>query len=139
MVVYNSFKHSRTFTCKKTSVTSSYTSFTKPWILTCTHKHHIISTQYPPHKCLNEKSYLHCLRILIMFWLYKDLVVIMKEIMSWLFKDPISNELAQFDHAQSNNKKWPKMFKLPQMNIFLEKQLIKFSCTYWPLSFCKIF
>ena len=74
-----------------------------------------------------------------MFWLYKDLVVIMKEIMSWLFKDPISNELAQFDHAQSNNKKWPKMFKLPQMNIFLEKQLIKFSCTYWPLSFCKIF
>ena len=25
------------------------------------------------------------------------------------------------------------------MNFFLEKQLIKFSCTYWPLSFCKIF
>ena len=24
------------------------------------------------------------------------------------------------------------------MNLFLEKQLIKFSCTYWPLSFCKI-
>ena len=24
------------------------------------------------------------------------------------------------------------------MNFFLEKQLIKFSCTYWPLSFCKI-
>ena len=31
------------------------------------------------------------------------------------------------------------MIKLPQMNFFLEKQLIKFSCTYWPLSFCKIF
>ena len=25
------------------------------------------------------------------------------------------------------------------MNFFLEKQLIKFSCAYWPLSFCKIF
>ena len=24
------------------------------------------------------------------------------------------------------------------MNFFLKKQLIKFSCTYWPLSFCKI-
>ena len=31
-----------------------------------------------------------------------------------------------------------KKIKLPQMNFFLEKQLIKFSCTYWPLSFCKI-
>ena len=32
-----------------------------------------------------------------------------------------------------------KKIKLPQMNFFLKKQLIKFSCTYWPLSFCKIF
>ena len=32
-----------------------------------------------------------------------------------------------------------KKIKLPQMNFFLEKQLIKFSCTYWALSFCKIF
>ena len=40
--------------------------------------------------------------------LIKDLVVIMKEIMSWLFKDPISSSLAQFYHAQSNSKKWPK-------------------------------
>ena len=31
-----------------------------------------------------------------------------------------------------------KKIKLPQMNFFLEKQLIKFSCTYWPLSFCKM-
>ena len=31
-----------------------------------------------------------------------------------------------------------KKIKLPQTNFFLEKQLIKFSCTYWPLSFCKI-
>ena len=32
-----------------------------------------------------------------------------------------------------------KKIKLPQMNFVLEKQLIKFSCTYQPLSFCKIF
>ena len=31
-----------------------------------------------------------------------------------------------------------KKIKLPQMNFVLEKQLIKFSCTYQPLSFCKI-
>ena len=34
-------------------------------------------------------------------WLFKDPVVIMKEIMSWLFKDPINSGLAQFDHVQS--------------------------------------
>ena len=41
-------------------------------------------------------------------WLFKNPVVIMKDIMSWLFKDPINNDLVQFDHAQSNSKKWPK-------------------------------
>ena len=40
--------------------------------------------------------------------LFKDPVVIMKEIMSWLFKDPINSDLAQFDDAQWNDKKWPK-------------------------------
>ena len=40
--------------------------------------------------------------------MFKDPVVIMKEIMSWLFKDSINSGLAQFDHAQSNSKKWPK-------------------------------
>ena len=44
----------------------------------------------------------------IMSWLFKDPVAIMKEIMSWLFKDPTNSGLAQFDHAQSNSKKWPK-------------------------------
>ena len=34
-----------------------------------------------------------------MFWLFKDPVVIIKEIMSLLFKDPINSGLAQFDHA----------------------------------------
>ena len=81
------------------------TSFTEPWILTSTHKNHIIFIQYPSHKCLTEKSCLDCLRILIMSWLFQDVVVIVKEIMSWLFKDPINNGLAQFDHAQSNSKK----------------------------------
>ena len=36
------------------------------------------------------------------------LVAIMKEIMSWLFRDLINSDLAQFHHAQSNSKKWPK-------------------------------
>ena len=35
----------------------------------------------------------------------------MKEIMSWLFEDSINSGLAQFDDAQSNNKKWPKGLK----------------------------
>ena len=62
--------------------------------------------------------------LVIMSWLSKDLIVTV----AWL----------NFDHAQSNSKKWPKKIKLPQMN-FLEKQLIKFSCTYLPLSLCKKF
>ena len=44
----------------------------------------------------------------IMSSLFKNLVPIMKEIMSWLFKDLINSDLAQFDHAQSNSKKWPQ-------------------------------
>ena len=43
--------------------------------------------------------------------LFKNPVVIMKEIMSCLFKDPINSGLAQFDHAKSNSKKWPKGWK----------------------------
>ena len=46
-----------------------------------------------------------------MSWLFKDPVVIMKEIISWLFKDSINSGLPQFDHAQSNSKKWPKGYK----------------------------
>ena len=74
------------------------------------------------------------------------------EIMSSLFKNPnyvltvlgsssnhernhvvtVNSGLAQFDHAQSNYKKWlkAKKIKLPQMIFFLEKQLIKFSFPY---------
>ena len=43
-----------------------------------------------------------------MSWLFKDRVVIIKEIISWLLKDPIKSDVAQFDHAQSNSKKWPE-------------------------------
>ena len=46
-----------------------------------------------------------------MSWVFKDPVVIKKEIMSWLFKDPINNDLAQFDHAQWSSKKWAKCYK----------------------------
>ena len=46
-----------------------------------------------------------------MSWLFKDPVVVMKEIMSWLFKDPINSSLVQFHHAQSYSKKWPKGYK----------------------------
>ena len=31
-----------------------------------------------------------------------------------------------------------KNIKLPQLSFFLKKQLIKFSCTYWPFSLCNI-
>ena len=31
--------------------------------------------------------------------MFKDPVVIMKEIMFWLFKDPINSGLAQLDHG----------------------------------------
>ena len=53
-----------------------------------------------------------------MSWLFTDSVLIMKEIISWLFNDPINSGLAQFDHAQSNSKNGLKVkkIKLPQMN-----------------------
>ena len=43
--------------------------------------------------------------------MFKDPVVIKKEIMSWIFKDPINNDLAQFDYAQWSSKKWAKCYK----------------------------
>ena len=138
---------------------------------TSTHKHHIF-IQYPSHKCLPMKSCLDCLRILIMSWLFKDPVVIMKEIMSWLFKDPvvimkeimswlfkdpvvimkeimswlfqdpvvIMKEIMSwlfkdpivtvawlnFDHVQSNSKKWPKKSNCTKWN-FSQKTTNNFS------------
>ena len=43
-----------------------------------------------------------------MSWLFKGPVVIMKENMFLLFKDPINSGLAHFDHPQSNSKNWAK-------------------------------
>ena len=54
--------------------------------------------------------------------LFKDPVVIMKEIMSWLFKGLIVTVAwLNFDHAQWNSKKCPKNMKFPQMKFFLKK------------------
>ena len=68
-----------------------------------------------------------------MSWMLKDPVVIMKEIMAWLFKDPILT-VAWLNFTMSNqivkNGLKAKKIKLPRMNFFLEKQLIKFSSTY---------
>ena len=63
---------------------------------------------------------------------FKDPVVTIKEIMSLLFKDPINSALAKFDHAQSHCKNGlkAKKIKLSHINFFLEKQIIKLSCTY---------
>ena len=64
--------------------------------------------------------------------LFKDPVVIMKEIISWLFKDPINTDLLHLtitNQTVTNGLK-AKNIKLPQRKFFLEKQLIKFSCTY---------
>ena len=62
---------------------------------------------------------------------FKDQLVIIKEIISWLFKDTIvTMTCLNFDHVQPYSKKWPKKIKLAQMKFFLKKQLIKFLCTY---------
>ena len=64
----------------------------------------------------------------------------MKKIMSWFFKDPIVTVARlNFEHTNEivKNGLKAKKIKLPQMKFFLKKQL-KFSCTYEPLSFCKI-
>ena len=56
-----------------------------------------------------------------MSWLFKDSVVIKKEIMTWLFTDLINSGLAQFDDAQSvKNGLKTKKIKLPQINFFLK-------------------
>ena len=83
--------------------------------MTSSHKHHIISIQYPSHKCLPEKSCLDCLRILIMSWLFKDPAVFMKVIISWLFKDPIvASDLAQFQPCPI--KQWKMASRLKRSN-----------------------
>ena len=73
----------------------------------------------------------------------QDPVVIMKEIMSLLFKVPINSGLAKFDHhTQLNsglkNDLNSKKIKLAQMNFFLKHNcIIKISCTSWPIHSAK--
>ena len=53
----------------------------------------------------------------------KSLVVIMKEIISWLFKDLINSVLLNLTTPNQTVKNGlkTKKIKLPQMNFFLEK------------------
>ena len=73
--------------------------------------------------------------------LFKDPVVIMKENHTLTVKDPVTvtwlNLTMQNQTLKSSLK--AKKIQLPQMNFVLEKQLIKFSSTYQPLSICKIY
>ena len=93
------------------------------------YKHHIISIQYPSHKGLPEKSCLHCLRILIISWLFKNTVVIMKEIVPWqFFEDSINSGLAQLamaNQAVKNGLKASNKINCP--NFSFCKILRKFS------------
>ena len=91
-------------------------------ILTSTHKHHKISIQYPSHKCLPEKSGLHCLKMLIMSCFRIQLTV------AWL-------NLTMPNETVKNGIK-AKKIKLPQMNIFLEK-LINFHVPIGPFHYAR--
>ena len=64
--------------------------------------------------------------------LFKDPVVILKEIMPWQLRIQLTVawlNLAMPNQTVKNSLK-AKQIKLPQMSFVLEKQLIKFSCTY---------
>ena len=76
-----------------------------------------------------------------MSWLFKDPVVIMNEIMPWLLRIQLTVaglNLTMPNQTVENSLK-AKKIKLSQMSFDLKKQLIKISCTYQSLSFCKIF
>ena len=67
-----------------------------------------------------------------MSWLFKDPAVIVKVIISSLLKDPILTVTwLNFNHAQSNSKKWLQGEKdqIAKNEIF-SKKTVKFSCTY---------
>ena len=75
-----------------------------------------------------------------MSWLFKDPSVIRKEVMPWLLRIQLTVawlNLTMPNQTVKNSLK-AKKIKLPQMNFVFEKQLIKFSCSYQPFSFCKI-
>ena len=59
-----------------------------------------------------------------MFWLFKDPLVMMKKILSWLLKDLIVTvPLLNFDNAQSINQSWKDQIAL---NKFFYQKTIKF-------------
>ena len=74
-------------------------------------------------------------------WFFMDPVVIMKEIMPWLLRIQLTVTWLNLPMPSQTvkNSLNTKKIELPQMNFVYEKQLIKFSCTYQPLSICKIF
>ena len=75
-----------------------------------------------------------------MSWLFKDPVVIMKEIMPWLLKIQLTVTWLNLTMPNQTikNSLIAKKIELPRMNFVLKKQLINFSCTL-ALSFYKIF
>ena len=53
-----------------------------------------------------------------MSWLFKDPVVIVKEIMSWLFKDPINSGLAPLTMPNQTVKNGLNAKKIFELNFF---------------------
>ena len=56
-----------------------------------------------------------------MSWLLKDRVVIMKEIMSWLFRDPINSPLAQFRPCLIKQSKMAEKVQIAPNDVFSRK------------------
>ena len=65
----------------------------------------------------------------------------MKEIMPWFLRIQLTVTWINLTMANQTviNSLKTKMIESPQMNFVFQKRLIKFSCTYQLLSFCKIF
>ena len=94
------------------------------WILTSIHKYHVISKYRIPYINFTWE---------IESWLFKDLNHVLR------FKYAIVTVVwLNFDHTQSNIKKWHEKVKLLQMIFFLKKRLMKFSRTSWSLLLCKV-
>ena len=73
--------------------------------------------------------------------MFKDPVVIMKEIMPWLLRIQLAVtrlNLTMPNQTVKNSLK-AKKIELPQMNFVLVKQLMELSCTYELLLICKSF
>ena len=75
-------------------------------------------------------------KILIMSCLFKDPVVIIKELYPDCLRIQLTVVWLNFDRPNQTVKNGLKV-RFPQINFFLKKQL-KLSCTYWPLLFCKV-